>query len=1131
MQVFFRHRHPFKAIFAQLTMTSAYQHLINRLDEFIRKYYRNQLLRGGIYVLATLPAFYLLVIVLEYFGHFNTSIRTFLFYSFLVINAAITAWFIVRPLLKLYHIGPVLSHEQAARIIGDHFAHVKDKLLNILQLRNLADTSAASRELIEAAINQKIEWLRPIPFTAAIDLRKNLRYLRWAIIPMIILISLLLTSPAVVKDSTYRLIQHRTYFEKPAPFTFIILNEKLSALQEEDYELKITTQGSIIPSRIYVEDPRGRTVTEKEGRNLFTCRFKNLQQSFSFRLLAEGYESRPYLLEVLPKPVITSFDVMLDYPVYLKKENEILKNSGDLVVPVGTRITWHFHTRNTETIALYIQDTVIAAHEKEKNLFAFSHTAVRSQSYVIAPFSTRVPPRDSLRYTLQVIPDLYPSITVEQEADSVTGLRIYFHGTIKDDYGFSNLRFVCRFLNSEQADDKPFYENIPINRNVTQERFFYYRDFTSRHIQAGQQVEYYFEIWDNDGWNGPKATRSQVQVLKAPTPEELHALSEQSNSRIKENLQESIQQARQLQKEIAETSKRLLNKKELTFDDRKKIQDLLNRQKELENKVKNLQQENLLKLARENEYKNTLQEIAEKHRQLQELIDKLMSEEMRKLMEELERLLSQLDKNRLQEMLDQMKLDVRDFEKRLDRTLELFKQLEVEQRLKEAIQTLEKLAEQQDKLSEQTKDNQYENRTLQEKQQQLNQQFENFRQELKNVEQKNKELEFPQPWNNTEPEQEEISNLMQESEQELSKNNRNKASRSQKKASDRMRQMAARLQQQMLENEMDQQAEDIHALRALLENLIRFSFEQENLMQQLKTMEINNPQYVKIGQQQRKLKEDAQVIEDSLFALSKRVIQIQTIVNEQVAEINRNVSAAITSLQDRFVAQARHHQQNIMMAANNLALMLSEALEQMQQQMMSLMPNPSACKKPGQGQPRTAAQLRQMQQQLNEMIRQLKDKMENRQGQGKKLQGLSEELARLAAEQEAIRRELQRLNLEENKDGQGTLGNLDKIARQMEETEKDLVNKRITNEMLLRQQDILTRLLESEKAERQRELDEQRESNVGKDIPRPDNARFEEYLKLKMRQEEWLKTVPPSLTPFYRNLVNNYFRQLENTTR
>ncbi|HAL83328.1 MAG TPA: hypothetical protein DCO83_14730, partial [Mucilaginibacter sp.] len=69
------------------------------------------------------------------------------------------------------------------------------------------------------------------------------------------------------------------------------------------------------------------------------------------------------------------------------------------------------------------------------------------------------------------------------------------------------------------------------------------------------------------------------------------------------------------------------------------------------------------------------------------------------------------------------------------------------------------------------------------------------------------------------------------------------------------------------------------------------------------------------------------------------------------------------------------------------------------------------------------------------------------------------------------------------KDGGAGIKNADKISQQMEQTEKDLVNRRITEEAIKRQQQIQTRLLEAEKAEQQRGQDQQRESNAGKDIP------------------------------------------------
>jgi hypothetical protein len=93
----------------------------------------------------------------------------------------------------------------------------------------------------------------------------------------------------------------------------------------------------------------------------------------------------------------------------------------------------------------------------------------------------------------------------------------------------------------------------------------------------------------------------------------------------------------------------------------------------------------------------------------------------------------------------------------------------------------------------------------------------------------------------------------------------------------------------------------------------------------------------------------------------------------------------------------------------------------------------------------------------------------------------------------------------------------------MEETETDLVNKIISDETIKRQKEILTRLLESEKAEKERDWDEKRESNEAKNEIYSNPAKFFEYNRIKIKELELLKTVPPSLKPFYKNKVNEYF--------
>jgi hypothetical protein len=133
----------------------------------------------------------------------------------------------------------------------------------------------------------------------------------------------------------------------------------------------------------------------------------------------------------------------------------------------------------------------------------------------------------------------------------------------------------------------------------------------------------------------------------------------------------------------------------------------------------------------------------------------------------------------------------------------------------------------------------------------------------------------------------------------------------------------------------------------------------------------------------------------------------------------------------------------------------------------------------------------------------------------------------MAAQQEFIRNELNKINQEDNKKGGKPLGNLEDIARQMEQTEKDIVNRMISEETLKRQQEITTRLLESEKAQRERDQDEQRKSEEAKNSFQRNPNSFEDYKKLKLKEMELLRTVPPSLNSYYRKKVNDYFQSID----
>ena len=231
-----------------------YDNLIAKLDGFIRKYYKNRLVRGAIYSVALLLGFYLTVAIMEYFAHFDTGMRTFLFWTFILSNLVIIGRYIVDPILRMNKLGKIISHEQASEIIGKHFTEVQDKLINVLQLKKEADNSqeqsSTSHILLLASIEQKTKELKPIPFSSAIDISQNRRYLKFAILPLGVFVFILFSAPSILRDSTNRLVNHGEYFERVAPFQFEVTSLPLKAVQQEDFEVKVKLTGTEIHQQL-----------------------------------------------------------------------------------------------------------------------------------------------------------------------------------------------------------------------------------------------------------------------------------------------------------------------------------------------------------------------------------------------------------------------------------------------------------------------------------------------------------------------------------------------------------------------------------------------------------------------------------------------------------------------------------------------------------------------------------------------------------------------------------------------------------------------------------------------------------------------------------------------------------------
>ncbi len=1103
-------------------MNSSYLQLLHKIDEFIRKYYLNKVVRGAIWLAGIFLLSYLFIIVSEYFSYFSITTRTVLFYAFLALQI-ILAWFLVlRFLFSYMRLGKIIDHEQASEIIGAHFPEVKDKLLNTLQLKKLSADNPSQRILIEASIDQRINSLKPIPFVSAIKISENRKYLRYALLPLTTVIIIAFAAPSILKDGTTRFIHHNTFYKKKAPFDFKILNRHLEAVQGDDFDLQVKLIGDEIPQDIYMEDGVNTFKLEKKDILNFSYQFKNLQQSKKFRLVGGEFSSDDFLLSVERKPSLLNFQVELLYPSYLKKEAESINNPGDLNIPAGTVLKWRFHTAYVSTIHFKIGQKEMDLKPDKGQSFLHQERVLKNTKYSLILRNQELSAKDSINYQLNVTPDEYPKIEVSERPDSVNNKVIYFIGKASDDYGLRELSFHYQLLKSDDGNrrGKNFSVPVKLDQAGAQSNFFYLWQLKELGVQPGDEIAYYFDVADNDGVFGPKHTKSVTGVYKSSSKEEIIKTLDEHAQAIKQKMQSAMRQAENIQQDAKKLNQDLLAQKSLGYEQKKQMEQLLNKQKKLEELIKDVQKDSEKNLFERKDLQPEQKQLLEKQKQIQDLFNNVLDQKTRELLENLQKLMDQNQKELTQDQLQNMQVSDKSLQKELDRILELYKKLEVEQKLNDAIEKLDELAKKQDDLSKVTDDRLNNEAKMQ--QQNLEKEFSDLRKDLKEVDEKNQLLDQPEDFSNPEQDQEKIQQQMDNAEQSLQNKSPKKASEAQKSAAQNMKQLSKKLQSMQQNSQEQENQVNQQELRQILQNLLKSSFDEEQVMLDLKNTDQNDPKFVKLGQQQRDIKDNLKMVEDSLYSLSKKVPQIESTVNKEIQNINQQIATALDQLSERNVGEANRNQQFALTSINNLALMLSEALQQLQNAMKNSQSGGKGKPQPG------LAQLSEMQKQLNKNMQKAKEQMEQqglKTGQNESRQ-MSEEMAKMAQQQQMIRQALQQINNDLNKDGQGKLGDLDGIMKQMEQTETDLVNRQITQEAILRQQEIETRLLEADKAEREREQDNKRESKAAKDFAPDFNLIMKEYQKLKLKEVEQIKTIPPSLNYFYKSKISDYFEKL-----
>jgi len=1066
--------------------------LIEKIERFVRKFYLNRLIQGVLVGAALWILFYLAVNTLEYFSWFSSGVRRVLFALLLAGSAVVLVVYFLIPLVNLIRYRKKMTLEQAALLIGRFFPEVDDKLLNTLQLSANA-TDAGSQQLLEATIEQRTAQLAPLRFTDAVDLKANRKYAFLFLALLVVLVLLALFLPQFSVQPAQRILNYQQEFEKPLPFTVTLQQEAVETRQGADLPFTIHVEGSQIPDAFYVKSSMGQQLFTKVSVNEHTYTFKNLYHDFSFQVVGGDYVSPPIPVTVRPNPALLSYQCRAVYPAYIRRANEVFEGKTRLLVPQGTHLQFVFHTRDCDTL-LVCRDSVVTPYPAADGEVAVPFVAANAFQFDLSCRNAWSAQFDPIRFIVDVIPDAYPDIRVEP-FDEELSTQIYFSGLLADDYGFSRLLFHGQV---KQPAEREITLSVPFDKSTLRTLFFYNINLDSLEIMPGQHLEVYFEVWDNDGYHGPKSKRSEVFEYYKPSLAALDSLAEQTENDIMDRMSAKADEASKLRDDIERMLQELTSKKDLDWTDKEKIKELVEKQNAMEEEWNRLQeeQERLSDFMEQHDLAN--EELRKKQEQISELFDQVIPEELRKMMEEIEKLLDQMPRDRMQDLLQSLKQDNKKMQDLLDRNLALLEQLKMEKDLNELIENLNELGEE----LEQGRD------TLSASE--AKEEFQEMMQSLDTLMERNQQL--------TEPFNLQQDEAMEEAiEQDLDQGNK-------KDAGGKMKQMADAMLMEMMMGGEEQLAEDAHLVRILLENVVRSSHQQEDLMEALGKLRTDDPMVSQKIVQQKELQANFDMVEDSLRAMAQRQASIQNFVFDEIANIDRQTEVALKNMNDLHFGMAVSNQQRALVSMNNLALMLAESLEEMEESMMmGAACNTAGKKNPKSGQKgKNMQQMKQLQEQLGQQLKQLQQQMQQQQ-QGQPKPSQSEEFARMAAEQEMIRRSMQQMLDEMKKEGQLGDDGLNQIIKDMERLEEDLVNKRLTPQTIEQNRKILSRMLESEKAQEKRDQDEKRKSNEynGTGFDRKVDELF--YKQQLKKSQEFLRLNPIQYQPYYRTKINEYY--------
>tara|TARA_Y100000768_G_scaffold340878_1_gene285024 strand:- start:335 stop:3682 length:3348 start_codon:yes stop_codon:yes gene_type:complete len=1110
--------------------------MINKiLSKYRRLKVRQDLIKDFLKITFFLISFLSFFMFLEHVFFLEKIVRYRIFLTLTSFTLILFAYIVIKIILNLGAINQNFSNEKLAEEIGLKIPSFSDRIINILQLSKIQHTNKTEKELAKIAIIKNEIELEKVDLDTIITKISSKKII--SAISFLFAFLFLLFFMNDFSNTINRIYNYDK--EYPPPLPFIIIENTDSNSQIHEGEDKVVTF-SILGAGKHPEElvlyfqqkDKVDSVLISSNKTNFQHTFENIRKDIQYWASYENsniisawdkIESTPNFISVIKRPILTEINFEIIYPSYVKKQNNKIKGNtiqfsalknSNINCKISSNQQLDFAYLNINNVDTLILEQ--ASHMWEGTFQITEDVDIEiigATSFKDKNIINENPPI----YSIKSYNDYVPEINIIKPKDNTFEIRsdnkipLYFE--LVDDFKLTKSWVEYSILKPNYIESDSTINSVIINEYKKDIKFItenYIFNTNSLSTFPGDKIKFRVCAKDNNPSIGISKSKFFYAII--PSFDDILENMIKNEDEIQDASNDALNQVQDLEKKLDNMKLDMLKSTSASWEHQKQGEDALQQMENLFDEIEKMQ--NALNNLQEEAEKGNLidQELVEKFDNFQELLDSIMTPELMEALQKMQEAMESMDLEKMLEATENFDYNLQQFEQQIDRFIEMFELALAEQKLDELVANLSALTQNQERIKSDI-DNNTPCNQLENDQNRQNEDYKKFKNSMKEASNILKKFSDDTSQSLDDLSKSELSlktqKSLNDSKSNLSKNDTQNASKSISESAENLKSMLESIEKikDSFKNESIQKMSQ--EFYAAISNILRLSNNQENLLQNFKSIRSSSPQLKLLTSSQFEINKQFANFIGQLFELSTKTFHITPNINQKIGFCKKSIDKSIINLEQRKIKTSINEQKNIIGSMNEITLMLINSMNNMQNtgSAAGLESYLEQLEKIGQGQ----SEINMGTMQLGQMG----------------MMSQQEMMKRLQSKQEALKEQLEQL-IEDMPGNQGQ-GGLSKALEEMDEVIRNFQQDRVNNETKDKQQKILSRLLDSQKSIKERDYSDKRKGSIAEDIEY--NGPSDLPTDLGEKNSTFINAMEKALeqnySKEYEEIIKVYFKELQ----